>query len=174
VDGIHRVAEVLELAENGLLEAVPFIEAWACAGGCLGGSLNVRNPFWARFQLSSWVRKNRPRSKESPGATQKEEEGDAYLLDQPFSPRAGMRLDENLQAAMEKLRRIDEVVKRFPGIDCGTCGCPNCLALAEDVVQGLALETDCLYVRKEIKPHGTELRKETSGGRPPKSKGKRM
>jgi Fe-S-cluster-containing hydrogenase component 2 len=173
VDGIHQVAEVLELAENGLLEEVPFIEAWACAGGCLGGSLNVRNPFWARFQLSSRVRKNRPRSEESPGGSPKAEESDAYLLNQPFSPRGGMRLDENLQAAMEKLRRIDEVVKRFPGIDCGACGCPTCLALAEDVVQGYSLETDCLYVLKGITPPGTGIRKETSWGRPPKSKGQR-
>jgi ferredoxin len=173
VDGIHRVAGILELAENGLLEEVPFIEAWSCPGGCLGGSLNVRNPFWARFHLSSWVRKNRPRAEEKAGGARKAEESDLYILDQPFSARAGMRLDENLQAAMEKLRRIDEVVKRFPGIDCGACGCPNCLALAEDVVQGFARETDCLYVLQGITPPGTGLRKETSRGRPPKSKGQR-
>ena len=173
VDGIHQVAEVLELAENGLLEEVLFIEAWACPGGCLGGSLNVRNPYWARFQLSSWVRKNPPRSGESPRGHWRGEESNAYLFEQPISPRAGMRLDENLQAAMEKLRCIDEAVKRFPGIDCGACGCPNCLALAEDVVQGYALETDCLYVLKANNPPGTGLRKGTSWGSPPKSKGKR-
>jgi len=173
VDGIRQVAGILELAENGLLEDVPFIEAWGCPGGCLGGSLNVRNPFWARFQLSSWGRKRRPRSEDRPGGAREAEESEVYILDQPFHPRAGMRLDENLQAAMEKLRRIDEVVKRFPGIDCGACGCPNCLALAEDVVQGLALEIDCLYVLKGITPPGTGLRKETAWGRPPKSKGQR-
>ncbi len=173
VEGIHQVAGVLELAENGLLEDVPFIEAWSCPGGCLGGPLNVRNPFWARFQLCSWVRKQRPRPEESRGGARKAEEWEVYILDQPFSARAGMRLDGNLQAAMEKLRRIDEVVKRFPGIDCGACGCPTCLALAEDVVQGYALETDCLYLLQGIKPPGTGLRKETSWGRPPKSKGQR-
>ena len=173
VDGIHQVAGVLELAENGLLEEVPFIEAWSCPGGCLGGSLNVRNPFWARFHLSSWVRKNRLRAEERLGEVGKAEESDVYILDRPFSARAGMRLDENLQAAMEKLRRIDEMVKRFPGIDCGACGCPTCLALAEDVVQGYALETHCIYVLKGIKPPGTGIRKETSWERPPKSKGQR-
>jgi CO dehydrogenase/acetyl-CoA synthase gamma subunit (corrinoid Fe-S protein) len=60
-----------------------------------------------------------------------------------------MRLDEDLKVAMEKLRRIDEVVKKFPGIDCGSCGCPNCLALAEDIVQGHATENHCLYILKE-------------------------
>jgi hypothetical protein len=38
VDGIHRVAGVLELAENGLLDDVPFIEAWSCPGDAWGGA----------------------------------------------------------------------------------------------------------------------------------------
>jgi hypothetical protein len=123
VDGIHRVAEILELAENGLLDEVPFIEAWSCPGGCLGGCLNVRNPFWARFQLSSAIRKHFPPGGGSGESGGKKEEAGQYLLHQSFPPRAGMRLDENLQRAMEKLRRIDETV-RLPGIDCGSCGSP--------------------------------------------------
>jgi ArsR family metal-binding transcriptional regulator len=78
-------------------------------------------------------------------------EKDRYRLDQPWTPRAGMRLDEDLKVAMEKLRGIDEVVKKLPGIDCGSCGCPNCLALAEDVVQGYASEKECVYVLKGMK-----------------------
>jgi len=62
-----------------------------------------------------------------------------------------MRLDEDLSVAMEKLRRIDELVKKFPGINCGACGCPNCLALAEDVVQGYASEKDCVCLLQEKK-----------------------
>jgi len=50
---------------------------------------------------------------------------------------------------MEKLRRIDALVKELPGIDCGSCGCPNCLAFAEDVVQGHAQMSDCLYMLKK-------------------------
>lgn len=173
VDGVGQVAEVLELVENGLLEGVPFIEAWTCRGGCLGGPLNVRNPFWARFQLSSWIRKNDDRSPETPDGREEGEDVNAYFMEQPFLPRAGMRLDENLQVAMEKLRRIDEVVKRFPGIDCGSCGSPSCLALAEDVVQGYARETDCICILQKGETVEAGLGKEASRGRSPKSKGKR-
>ena len=173
VDGVKEVAEVLELAENGLLEGVPFIEAWSCRGGCLGGSLNVRNPFWARFQLSSRIRAKEWLDWNDPGAGEADEDGDAYLLEHALSPRAGMRLDENLQVAMEKLRRIDEVVKRFPGIDCGSCGSPSCLALAEDVVQGYARETDCISVLKEVKTVEARTGKGASGERPSQSKRKR-
>ena len=170
VDGVSQVAEVLELAENGLLEEVPFIEAWSCRGGCLGGPLNVRNPFWARFQLFSWIRKDDARSPKTLG---RGEDVNAYIMDQPFPPRAGMRLDEDLQVAMEKLRRIDKVVKQFPGIDCGSCGSPSCLALAEDVVQGYARETDCICILKKGKTVEAGPGKEASKGRPPKSRGKR-
>jgi len=60
-----------------------------------------------------------------------------------------MRLDENVKVAMQKLHQIDEVVRKLPGIDCGSCGCPNCLALAEDIVQGHAMENDCVYILKK-------------------------
>ncbi len=152
VDGVREVAGVLELAESGLLGGVPYIEAWSCRGGCLGGSLNVRNPFWARFHLSQQTEETRDENRSFSAA---EEEGDLekeYFLEHPLSPRPGMRLDENLQVAMEKLRRIDEAVKQFPGIDCGSCGSPSCLALAEDVIQGVARETDCISLLKELSP----------------------
>ena len=148
VDGIENVAKVLELAESGLLGDVPFIEAWACSGGCLGGPLTVQDPFLARYHLMAWIQQNRGRvgkgkkGKESVDLVQ-------FRLSRPFVSRPGMRLDENLKVAMEKLRRINEVVKKFPGIDCGSCGCPNCLALAEDIVQGHATESHCLYILKE-------------------------
>jgi hypothetical protein len=170
VDGMSQVAEVLELAENGLLEEVPFIEAWSCRGGCLGGPLNVRNPFWARLQLSSWIGKDAVQSRETPDG---EEDVKAYFMEHPFPPRPGMRLDENLQVAMEKLRRIDQVVKRFPGIDCGSCGSPSCLALAEDVVQGYAWESDCICILQEGKTVEAGLGKLASRGKPPKSRKKR-
>jgi ferredoxin len=148
VDGIHHVSDVLDLAENGRLAGVSFIEAWSCPGGCLGGPLNVQNPFWARFRLLSWMENHSSLLKERVSKVDCQEK-ERFRLRHPFTPRGGMRLDEDLQVAMEKLRRIDEAVKKFPGIDCGSCGCPNCLALAEDVVQGHASQKDCLYVMKE-------------------------
>jgi hypothetical protein len=173
VDGVKEAAEVLELAENGLLEGVPFIEAWSCRGGCLGGSLNVRNPFWARFELSERIGTNDGRPWDFSGAAEADEAEDDVFLERPLSPRAGMRLDENLRVAMEKLRRIDEVVKKFPGIDCGSCGSPSCLALAEDVVQGYAREMDCIRVFKGTKTVEVPAGKDASGKRSSKSKRKR-
>jgi hypothetical protein len=161
VDGIRHVAGILELAENGLMEGVPFIEAWSCPGGCLGGPLNVQNPFWARFHVVSLIANHPPAA--NPGAREPDSgEANRYRLPRPFQARGGMRLDPDLKKAMEKLRRIDEVLNKFPGIDCGSCGCPNCLALAEDVVQGYASEKECKFL-----PRGTRRtpKKERKGFR---------
>ena len=37
-------------------------------------------------------------------------------------------------------------MKKFPGLDCGSCGAPTCQTLAEDIVRGDAAPNDCIYV----------------------------
>ena len=52
--------------------------------------------------------------------------------------------------AIHKVELIDETLKRLPGLDCGSCGSPTCRALAEDIVQGQASETDCTFRLREM------------------------
>ena len=63
--------------------------------------------------------------------------------------RPVMKLNDNLETAMEMAQKIEEIVERLPGLDCGSCGSPNCRALAEDIVRGYAQETDCIFVTRE-------------------------
>ena len=51
------------------------------------------------------------------------------------------------------MRKVDELTERFPGMDCGSCGAPSCRALAEDIVRGIAKESDCIYILKEYIQH---------------------
>ena len=44
---------------------------------------------------------------------------------------------------------VERLMKKFPGLDCGSCGAPTCKALAEDIVRGEARETDCVYYLRE-------------------------
>lgn len=48
-----------------------------------------------------------------------------------------------------RLNQAERLVKKFPGLDCGSCGAPTCKALAEDIVRGEASETDCVYYLRE-------------------------
>ena len=60
-----------------------------------------------------------------------------------------LTLSDDLDEAMQMMMDIDEICKKFPSLDCGACGAPSCHALAEDVVKGLAKESDCVFVLRE-------------------------
>ena len=38
---------------------------------------------------------------------------------------------------------IQKLKSDLPGIDCGSCGAPNCRAFAEDVIRDFACIEDC-------------------------------
>ena len=59
--------------------------------------------------------------------------------------RGAFLLDEDRRAAFEKMSKIKEIRKKLPGIDCGSCGAPNCSAFAEDIVQGKAEFSGCVF-----------------------------
>ena len=68
----------------------------------------------------------------------------------PIEPRPVLKLDDDIVVAMQKIELIDDTLKRLPGLDCGSCGSPTCRALAEDIVQGTASETDCVFRLREM------------------------
>ena len=69
-----------------------------------------------------------------------------------------MKLAENVEDAMRLMERIDAISERLPQLDCGSCGAPTCRALAEDAVQGLAKETDCIFLmRRQIQDIAVQL-----------------
>jgi Na+-translocating ferredoxin:NAD+ oxidoreductase RNF subunit RnfB len=52
----------------------------------------------------------------------------------------------------------DRILSDLPRIDCGACGAPSCLAFAEDVVLGEALEESCiLYWQRSVAARVEEL-----------------
>ena len=69
--------------------------------------------------------------------------------DDEILPNDAIRLDENLTEAMRKMVRMNEIIERLPGYDCGSCGSPTCRAFAEDIVRGYCHEMDCIHIMKE-------------------------
>jgi len=59
------------------------------------------------------------------------------------------KLDDDLAEAMNKMKKIDQMAKHLPGLDCGSCGAPSCRAFAQDVVRGDASENDCIIRFRE-------------------------
>ncbi|MCI8622680.1 MAG: 4Fe-4S binding protein [Provencibacterium sp.] len=143
-DGIENVIKVLEDLEDDKFTDLDFVELNACSAGCVGGVLNVENPYVAKAKLKR-IRKYRPVSCNHI----EDEVPRAVKYDSVIDYEPVMELDSNLSAAMEKMRRMQELEDSLPGLDCGSCGAPTCRALAEDIVRGFAAADDCIFRIKE-------------------------
>jgi len=145
-DGIDNVSKILEELEDEKLRDITFVELNACTGGCVGGAFSVENPFIAKARIQR-VRKYLPFSHnrmEDGDRFQKERNWQVSLEEYPIS-----KLDEDMSVALKKVRCMEKLEEEFPGLDCGACGAPTCRTLAEDIVQGRAKRTDCLFVLKK-------------------------
>lgn len=146
-DGIENCIKILEEVEKGHLDSIDFIELNACQGGCVGGSLTAENPFIAKTRLKKL-------RKYSPVSCNRIDENDIPKLhfENTIEPCDDvMKLADNVKEAMERMHRMDGLLKSFPGLDCGTCGAPSCKALAEDIVRGFTTELDCVFrARQDI------------------------
>jgi len=150
VDGIDNVIRVLEAIEDGQLPELRYFEGLACTGGCVGGPLVFENAYIARNRIKKLVE---GMQKRGPGVGARPADLEALKgalsLDRPIEPLRVMQLGEDIEQALKKLDLIEEIVKKLPGLDCGSCGSPTCRALAEDVADGYAREMDCLFLLKE-------------------------
>ena len=152
VDGIDNVIRMLEDIEDGRFPEADFVELRACTQGCVGGCLNVENPFGAKMRLKKVMH-------ELP-VSRTEIAGQADALDILRSARRpeflpALQLDSNRLRAMEKMTRIQALERQLPGLRCGSCGAPSCHAFAEDVVMGRAREDDCIFKVRERMQHMT-------------------
>lgn len=149
VDGIHNVISILEEIENERLRDIDFIEANACHGGCIGGPLTVANRFSGTSRQRAYVRAAerlaaaRPERFRQPALVTLEE------WDVPLEANRALNLAEDIGEALAKYEQMEQIKRHLPGLDCGACGAPNCASLAEDIVRGLATETDCIFKLKE-------------------------
>ncbi|RUT78667.1 [Fe-Fe] hydrogenase large subunit C-terminal domain-containing protein [Ancylomarina longa] len=153
IDEIHNVIEVLEKLENEVISDVDFLELRACDHSCAGGVLATENRFLAIERLrkrAAYHHKNRPEILKE----REIEKYRSYLLDnisiKNIEPRSIVSLDTDMMVAMGKMKKINRIMRVLPGIDCGACGAPRCQALAEDIVQGKAKMTQCVFLQKML------------------------
>ena len=139
-DGIENCINVLDEIENGTIRDLDFVEFNACNGGCVGGTLNVENPYIAKARLRS-LRKYLPISRNRvDGKTV----ADEVMIDKDFFENIeGASLTDRM-GAIKKMAQAEEIYRALPHLDCGSCGAPSCHALAEDIVNCEACEEDCL------------------------------
>lgn len=151
-DGIENVITVLDQIENGNISGIEFVELNACNGGCVGGSLTVENPYISKARLQN-LRRYLPVSRNHVSNVLSSDSNDIpeeNLWECSLKYEPVHQLDEDLETALKKMADIQGLKEKLPKIDCGSCGAPSCIALAEDIVNGEAKETDCIIKWREF------------------------
>jgi len=144
VDGIQNVINVLEEVEMGKLDDVAYLECLSCPGGCIAGPLTVENKFISRVRIRKLADKKAEPFMPEEDIVALMEQG-YFSGQEKIEARPIMQLDSDITKAIRMMAELERVLEDLPGIDCGSCGAPTCRALAEDIVKGLALETDCVF-----------------------------
>ena len=145
-DGIENVIKILEAIEDEQFTRLDFVELSACPGGCVGGVMNVENPFAAAARIKRLARDLPAVGTRWPTPDCLPEE---VYFDKRIEPMNVMSLDSDPARSLELFAKMQSYERKFPGLDCGSCGSPTCHALAEDIVRGYRTEDDCIYLLKE-------------------------
>lgn len=145
-DGIENCISILKELEDDKLKELDFIELNACPGGCVGGVLNIENPFIARAKIQSLrkympVTKNKLKDFNNPDSF--------YRWERIPENISVLRFDDDRIIALQKVQKVEDLLKNLPMLDCGVCGAPSCRAFAEDVVNGIISEDKCTRRQSE-------------------------
>lgn len=143
-DGIENVIRVLEDLEDQKISNLEFIELNACSGGCVGGVLTVENPYVAKVKLKR-LRKYMPVA-----CNRIEVDESLIRWDKEVEYEPVFKLGDNVKESIQRMAQVEQLCKKFPGLDCGACGAPTCKTLAEDVVRGVASQRECVYLLREF------------------------
>ena len=151
IDGIKNVNEFLENIENEKLDQIDFLELRTCDESCAGGILISGNRFLTVERLKNRAEEYQAREddrerKLTDGFLDINEHG--FLGD--ISPRPMSKLDEDFTTALKKMERQRHIMCFLPGFDCAGCGAPDCQTLSEDIVQGNAQISHCIFMQHQM------------------------
>ncbi|HTY37312.1 MAG TPA: [Fe-Fe] hydrogenase large subunit C-terminal domain-containing protein [Bacteroidota bacterium] len=146
IAGLADVMRVFDEIENGKMRDIQYIECHSCPTACVGGSLNVENPYIARGRVLRLVQKYGSEPCEAPEKIQVLYEKDFFSLVGTIAPSPVEPIDQDISRGMQKMQRRTQIYDMLPKIDCGVCGAPTCLAFAEDVVKGDAETDECVFL----------------------------
>ncbi len=145
-DGIENCIRVLDQIDNSDMTNLDFVELNACSGGCVGGAMAVANPYIAQARLQSLKRylpvsPNRPASEWIP---------DEYFQEKDVEYNPYSLLSDDRKTAMRMMSDIEKLCGELPGLDCGSCGAPTCMAFAEDIVKNETNVDECTIIMRQI------------------------
>lgn len=158
VNGIANVMEILSRVEDHYLDQYDFIVLRSCTNGCVGGCLNVENPFVAMSRIKKMIKDGEDKKIDVQDLVDLYHEGEFDVA--PLSSRPILELDKDIKKAIVKMKKLNEILTSLPGLNCCACGSPSCYALAEDIVQGKATIEDCIVLLRRHSQVEEEIKQE--------------
>ena len=146
VNGIDNVKEILSKVEDHYLDQYDYIVLRSCTNGCVGGCLNVENPFVAMSRIKKLIKNSNHKKINTSELKELYKDGEFAVV--PLEPRSIMELDHDIKQAIQKMKKLNEILVMLPGLNCSACGSPSCYALAEDIVYDKASIDDCVVLLK--------------------------
>ena len=144
--------QVLDDIENGRLRYIEFVEAMAHTSGCIGGPFCIENPYVARHTTARQREHFEKRIEVDPKEVERRLASGDLFLQKPLRPRTREFFDTDLETSIRRMKECERVFQKLPQIDCGCCGCPTCMAFAEDFVKREVELTDCVFLSGFARP----------------------
>ncbi len=142
-DGIENVIRVLSDLEDEKYHDLDFVELNACSGGCVGGVLQVENPYIAKAKMKH-LRRTMPVSRNH----LTDDAAEQVAWDDELNYNPVLELGGTRAERFERYAKMEQITAMLPGLDCGSCGAPTCAALAGDVGRGQADVNDCTVLMR--------------------------
>lgn len=146
VNGTENVMDILSRVEDHYLDQYDYIVLRSYTNGCVGGCLNVENPFVAMSRIKKMSKDGDNKEIHVEELERLHAAGEFAVA--PLTPRPIMELDKDIKKAIQKMKKINEFLTMLPGLNCSACGSPTCYALAEDIVLGKASLDDCVVLKR--------------------------
>jgi hypothetical protein len=144
--GLDNIIRVFDDIEKGKIRGIEFLECHACNAGCTAGNLTVDNLYVSRnkkMHLIATMPKPTPEFEREVERRYREED---FSLRGPLKPREITRRKIDLQEQINRRKRVNEIAKLLPQLNCGLCGAPTCKDLAEDASAGQGRIGDCVFL----------------------------
>jgi iron only hydrogenase large subunit-like protein len=145
VSGLYEIVKVLEDIESGKLKDTDYAECWSCRGGCIGGPLTVENYYMAYHKVILLEQRKIQNAPLNVDQLRKQYRQGSFHLNDRQKPKTYSGSEINLIEALARRKVKEQALAKFPLINCGVCGAPDCQTLAEDVSRGLAQVSDCIF-----------------------------
>jgi len=148
VSGIQETIRYLEKIEMGLFREIEYFEFRTCLEGCIGGPLTVSDRYQAKHTLQRLVRLFGQEKRPKYASAQKAYEEGWFFAErkEPLLGEQEKRL--GIREAIERQQRVEDLLQKLPGKECGACGSPDCQTFAEDVAEERVALAACIFLRQ--------------------------